>query len=181
MAGGTNFSGYLRIRAIEAGSSEMIYAGLAVIVFGFFTIRVLVRLLPGHASLTLDPAGDEVHNAYERRSWMWRNGSNFRLEAPDDNRLPDRRIFDVAGKKPLRGSPGGGSLPEGDRLRSAGVAMLIECAAREALALPRTRSTARISWSIPSSARGRRRSPIRSDHASPSSAPPNHARCGIPR
>ena len=141
MAGGTVFSVYLLIKAIEAGSSEIIYAGLAVIVFAFFTIRVLIRLLPGHASLTLDPSGFEVHNAYERSAWLWRNVSNFRVEVPDDDRLPDRVIFDVAGKTPLRGSAGGGSLPEGYRLRLADLAALMNAWRERALALPHTPSS----------------------------------------
>lgn len=139
MAGGTAFSVYLLINAIEAGSSEIIWAGLAVIVFGFFTIRVLIRLLPGHASLVLDASGFTVHNAYERHAFLWRSVSNFRVEVPADNRLPDRVIFDVAGKKPLRGSDGGGSLPEGYRLQLADLATLLN-AWRER-ALPHTASS----------------------------------------
>jgi hypothetical protein len=141
MAGGTVFSVYLLIKAIEAGSSEIIYAGLAVIVFGFFTIRTLIRLLPGHTSLTLDSSGFHIRNAYVRSSWLWRNVSNFRVEVPNDDRLPDRVIFDVAGKKPLRGSAGGGSLPEGSRLRLADLATLMNAWRERALALPRTTSS----------------------------------------
>jgi len=89
-AGLLAFSVYLLVNAIEARSSEVIYAGLAVIVFSFFSIRVLIRLLPGHASLALDVSGFEVRNAYERTFWLWRNVSNFRVEVPSDERLPDR-------------------------------------------------------------------------------------------
>ena len=140
MAGLLAFSVYLLVNAIEARSSEVIYAGLAVIVFSFFSIRVLIRLLPGHASLALDVSGFEVRNAYERTFWLWRNVSNFRVEVPSDERLPDRVIFDVVGKKPLRGSEGGGSLPEGYRLKLADLAALMNAWRERALTLPRATS-----------------------------------------
>jgi hypothetical protein len=140
-AAGTVFAVYLLLNAIQAGSSEIIWAGLAVIVFAFFTIRVLIRLLPGHASLMLDASGFTVHNAYVRRAWLWRSVSNFRVEVPDDQRLPDRVIFDVAGKKPLPGSAGGGSLPEGYQMSLADLATLLNGWRERALALPHVSTT----------------------------------------
>ena len=140
-AGGTVLSVYLLLNAIEAWTSEVIYAGLAVVVCAFFTIWTLIRLLPGHASLTLDPSGFQIRNAYTRSSWLWRNVRDFRVEVPDDERLPDRVIFDVAGKKPLRGSAGGGSLPEGYRLKLDDLAALMNAWRERARALPRTTSS----------------------------------------
>jgi len=88
----------------------------------------------------LDVSGFEVRNAYERTFWLWRNVSNFRVEVPSDERLPDRVIFDVVGKKPLRGSAGGGSLPEGYRLKLADLAALMNAWRERALTLPRATS-----------------------------------------
>jgi hypothetical protein len=118
-------------------------------VFGYFTIRTVIRLLPGHASLTLDACGFETHNATERGHWSWRNVSNFRVEVPDDERLPDRVIFDVAGKKPLRGSAGGSSLPEGYRLPLADLATLMNAWRERAVAMPRPASVPHVGSKAP--------------------------------
>jgi len=141
MAGFTAFSVYLLLKAIDSGSYQVIYAGLSVVVFAFLTIWTLIRLLPGHAGLILDAERFRVTNAYTHSAWSWRNVRNFRVEHPNDERLPDRVIFDVAGKKPLRGSAGGGSLPEGYRLKLDDLAALMNAWRERALALPRTPSS----------------------------------------
>jgi len=104
--GFTVFSVYLLLRAIEANSSEVIWASASILLFGAFTARGLLLLLPGMMGLTLDATGFEVSGIFRRVRSSWRDVGNFRVEEGDDVLKLRLVRFEVlnAGEQPLAGA-----------------------------------------------------------------------------
>lgn len=94
-AGFTAFSVFLLRQAIEAWTSEVLWAGGSLLLFAAATIRLVVMLLlPGAAGLTLNADGFTVSGILERTRWRWRDVSGFRVEDPDEPGWYRTVVFD---------------------------------------------------------------------------------------
>jgi hypothetical protein len=80
----TVFSVHLLLDAIEANSSEVIWASASILVCGALTARGLLLLRPGTMGLTLDATGFEVGGILRRVRSSWRDAGNFRVAVGDD-------------------------------------------------------------------------------------------------
>lgn len=135
-AGLTVFSVYLLQQAIEAWSSDVIRASLALLVCGGITGSVVILLLPGAMRLTLDADGLEMVKYFRRDRFSWRSVGGFRVEEADaDTKWKIVKFDDLRrGGKITRALPINYPLPVDE------LARLLAQWRERALALPRTTS-----------------------------------------
>jgi len=132
----TVFSVYLLRQAIEAWSSDVIRASLAIVVCGGFAVAFVMLLLPGGMRLTLDADGFETVRFFRRVRVSWRNVAGVRVEEKENEVKWRQVFFDTTerGKKVSRALPLGYALPVDD------LAWLLAQWRERALVLPRTTS-----------------------------------------
>jgi hypothetical protein len=132
------FSVYLLLGAIDAGSSDVLRASLAILVCGVCAVRLALMLLLPHASgLTLDADGFAISRIFRRDRYSWRDASHFRVEERNDFKLVWFELHS-AGATATRGLPGV------YRLRDDDLAALMTQWRALALAQPRTNSVPRV-------------------------------------
>jgi hypothetical protein len=131
-AGLTVFAVYLLLNAIDAWTSDVIRASLAILVCGGLTIRLTLTLfMPGMAGLTLDESGFAIAGVLRATRFTWREVSGFRVETDEVKVVK----FEVArrGRTATR-ELGYYAMPVAD------VALLMNAWRERALALPRPAS-----------------------------------------
>jgi hypothetical protein len=140
------FSVYLLLRAIEDWSSEVLWASAAILLFAGCTARLAIMLLlPGATGLTLDAEGFAIARILRRDRFFWRGVSGFRVDVPDDERLPPRIVFNTStAAPPRRGVKVTGALPSDYGLALADLAWLMTQWRERAVALPRPPSVPRV-------------------------------------
>jgi hypothetical protein len=151
-AGLSVFSVYLLRRAIEAGSSEVIWASLSIVVCGILAARLALMLLLPHATgLTLDADGFAISRIFGRTRFSWRNVSRFRVEEGKDAAELRLVRFEVlsAGTAPRRGATVTRALPGNYRLSDDDLAALMTQWRALALAQPRTTSVPHVGSARP--------------------------------
>jgi hypothetical protein len=136
LAGLTVFSVHLLLDAIEAWSSNVIRASLALLVCGILAVLSAIQLLPGASGLILDAGGFERRRWYRRARWSWRDVGGFRISATDDL---EPILFDIAGPAP--GAPRHGALPTNYRVAGRDLVRLLNDWRTRALAQPQPHPT----------------------------------------
>jgi hypothetical protein len=140
----TVFSYYLLLNAIEAWSSEVIWAAASILVIGGLAARLAIMLLlPGATGLTLDADGFAISGIFRRTRHSWRSVGGFRVHEPDDERLPPWVAFDTTGAR-RHGAKAAGALPINYPLPLEDLAWLMTQWRERALALPRPASVPRV-------------------------------------
>ena len=135
-AGLTVFSVHLLRDAIEAGSSDIVRASLALVVCGVLAVLSAIQFIPGASGLILDARGFERRRCYRRARWSWREVSGFRIGETDDL---EPILFDIAGT--AHGAARRGALPTNYRIPARDLVRLLTEWRTRALAQPQPRAT----------------------------------------
>lgn len=130
------FSVHLLMEAIDAWSSEVLWASACVLVLGGLVASVAILLLPGMTGLTLDVDGFAIGVILRRDRYAWRDVSGFRIE--DEYGAAQLRlvVFDLRATSahPRRGATA--ALPGNYPLSEEDLALLMTQWRERALALP---------------------------------------------